>query len=345
MTQEEIDAVAEVLRSGWIGLGPKTAEFEKKFAEFVGTTYAVAVNSCTAALDLALKLLDVNHGDEVVVPTMTFVSTAHCVAYRLAMPVFADVDPQTLAIDLEDVRRKITSRTRAIIPVHYSGRPIDLDALKEIAGGIPIIEDCAHATGARYKGRSVGSIGDIGCFSFHAVKNLAMGDGGALTLNDQQWMERCKRLRWLGIDKGTWDRTATDKSYWWQYFVDEIGLKCHLNDIAAAIGLVQLRRLGLLNGRRREIARRYSEAFAACDFMETPPADTAEIESSWHIYCLKVPQRDDLCSFLQQKGIATGVHYTPVHLYSCYGNKPHLPVPEEVFKRIVSLPVYPDMTD
>jgi perosamine synthetase len=305
----------------------------------------VAVNSCTAALDLALKLLDVNHGHEVIVPTMTFVSTAHCVAYRLAMPVFADVDPHTLSLDLEDVRRKITSRTRAIIPVHYSGRPVDLDALQEIAGGIPIIEDCAHATGARYKGRSVGSIGDIGCFSFHAVKNLAMGDGGALTLNNEQSMQRCKRLRWLGIDKGTWDRTGIDKSYWWQYFVDEIGLKCHLNDIAAAIGLVQLRRLGWLNGRRREIAGRYSEAFAAYDFLETPPADTADLESSWHIYCLKAPQRDDLCSFLQQQGIATGVHYTPVHLYSCYGNKPHLPQAEEVFQRIVSLPMYPDMTD
>ena len=345
MTQEEIDAVADVLRSGWIGLGPKTAEFEKKFAEFVGTTYAVAVNSCTAALDLALKLLDVNHGHEVIVPTMTFVSTAHCVAYRLAMPVFADVDPHTLSLDLDDVRRKITSRTRAIIPVHYSGRPVDMDALKEIAGEIPIIEDCAHATGARYKGASVGSIGDIGCFSFHAVKNLAMGDGGALTLNTEPWMLRSKRLRWLGIDKGTWDRTATDKSYWWQYFVDEIGLKCHLNDIAAAIGLVQLRRLDSMNARRREIAGRYSEAFADYDFMETPPADTADFESSWHIYCLKTPERDDLCSFLQAKGIATGVHYTPIHLYSCYGNKPHLPVAEEVFKRIVSLPIYPDMTD
>ena len=191
----------------------------------------------------------------------------------------------------------------------------------------------------------MGSIGDMGCFSFHAVKNLAMGDGGALCLNNQQWMQRSKRLRWLGIDKGTWDRTSTDKSYWWQYFVDEIGLKCHLNDIAAAIGLVQLRRLNVMNGRRREIAARYSEAFAAYDFLETPPADAADFESSWHIYCLKVPQRDDLCSFLQQKGIATGVHYTPIHLYSCYGNKPHLPQAEAVFKRIVSLPMYPDMTD
>jgi perosamine synthetase len=345
MTQEEIDAVAEVLRSGWIGLGPKTAEFERRFAEFVGTTYAVAVNSCTAALDLALKILGVNHGHEVIVPAMTFVSTAHCVAYRLAMPVFADVDPHTLALDLDDVRSKISSRTRAIIPVHYSGRPVDMDRLKEIAGGIPIIEDCAHATGARYKGRSVGSIGDIGCFSFHAVKNLSMGDGGALCLNNEQWMRRSKRLRWLGIDQSTWDRTSTDKSYWWQYFVDEIGLKCHLNDIAAAIGLVQLRRLEAMNARRREIARRYSAAFAAYDFMEPPPADTADMESAWHIYCLKIPQRDDLCAFLQQKGIATGVHYTPIHLYSCYGNRPHLPQAEAVFKRIVSLPMYPDMTD
>ena len=345
MTQEEIDAVAEVLRSGWIGLGPKTAEFEKQFAAYVGTTYAVAVNSCTAALDLALKLLGVNHGDEVIVPTMTFVSTAHCVAYRLATPVFADVDPHTLSLDLDDVRRKITRRTRAIIPVHYSGRPVDMDALKEIAGEIPIIEDCATPPAHATRASSVGSIGDIGCFSFHAVKNLAMGDGGALTLNNEQWQQRCKRLRWLGIDKGTWDRTATDKSYWWQYFVDEVGLKCHLNDIAAAIGLVQLKRLKDLNGRRREIARRYTKAFAAHDFMETPPADTREIESSWHIYCLKVPQRDDLCSFMQQREIATGVHYTPIHLYSCYGNKPHLPQAEEVFKRIVSLPMYPDMTD
>ena len=157
--------------------------------------------------------------------------------------------------------------------------------------------------GARYKGRSVGSIGDIGCFSFHAVKNLAMGDGGALTLNNQQWMQRCKRLRWLGIDKGTWDRTATDKSYWWQYFVDEIGLKCHLNDIAAAIGLVQLRRLEAMNAPpprdRPPLQPRPSPPY---DFMETPPADDADFQSSWHIYCLKVPQRDDLCAFLQAAG-------------------------------------------
>lgn len=345
MDQEEIDAVAEVLRSGWIGLGPKTAEFEKRFAEYVGAKYASGLNSCTAALDLAMKLLDVNHGHEVIVPTMTFVSTAHVVAYNLATPVFADVDPTTLSIDLEDVRRKITSRTRAIIPVHYSGRPADLDALREVAGSIPIIEDCAHAAGARYKGRHVGSIAEMGCFSFHAVKNLAMGDGGALTTNNEEWLLRCKRLRWLGIDKGTWDRTGADKSYWWQYLVDEVGLKCHMNDIMAAIGLVQLRKLDRLNARRREIAGRYTEAFSQYDYLETPPSDDAHYQSSWHIYCLKGPNRDDLCSYLQEQGIATGVHYTPIHTYSCYGNRATLPKAEAVFKRIFSLPMYPDMTE
>lgn len=346
MGQEECNAVAEVLKSGWIGLGPKTAEFEQEFAKFIGVKYVVGVNSCTAALDLALKLLGIRHGDEVIVPTMTFVSTAHIVAYNLATPIFADVDEKTLAIDLEDIKRKITLRTKAIIPVHYSGRTCDMDALKEIAGDmIAIIEDAAHACGAEYKGKKCGSLGDIGCFSFHAVKNLAMGDGGALTLNNQQMCERAKRMRWLGIDKGTWDRTKMDKSYWWEYFVNEIGLKCHMNDIQASIGLVQLKKLESMNKRRREIVKMYTEGLKDIDGIETPPEDTKDYKSSWHIYCIKCNKRDDLSAYLEKKGIGTGVHYKPIHTYPCYGNKPCLPVAERVFKKILSLPMHPGLSD
>jgi len=349
MDEEEVEAVAEVLRSGWIGLGPRTSEFEKQFAEYVGAQWCVGLNSCTAALDLAVRLLRINHGDEVIVPTMTFVSTAHAVAYNLATPIFADVEERTLGIDLEDVARKITPRTRAIIPVHYGGRPVDMDGLREIAGGIPIIEDAAHAAGSVYKGKRCGSLSELACFSFHAVKNLAMGDGGALTTSDQALAARAKRLRWLGIDRGTWDRTAADRSYWWQYFVDEIGLKCHMNDIAAAIGLVQLRKLEAHNQRRLEIARQYTEGLRDLPWLRLPPADTDEYKSSWHIYWIQCDgpegMRDDLNVFLQEREIGTGVHYKPIHLYRCYGNTARLPVAERIFTRLLSLPMHPGLSD
>lgn len=345
MGEEEVNAVAEVLRSGWIGLGPKTAEFERNFAQYIGVPFTVSVNSATAALDLALRLLHIKNGDEVIVPTITFVSTAHVAAYNLAYPIFADVDERTKNIDIDDVSKKITRRTKAIIPVHYSGRPVDIDRLREVAGNIPIIEDAAHACGALYKGKRIGSHGNITCFSFHAVKNLAMGDGGALTTFDKDMMDRCKRLRWLGIDKGTWDRTETDRSYWWEYFVDEIGLKCHLNDIAAAIGLVQLRKLDLMNNRRRKIKDLYNEGLRDLNQLELPPDDDDKYMSAWHIYSICCERRDDLSMFLQQKDIATGVHYKPIHLYTCYGNRTYLPVAERVFGKLLSLPMYPSLTD
>lgn len=343
--ETEIQALRETMLSGWVGLGPKTAEFEQRFARFIGVGHSVGVNSATAALDIALRLLNIEPGDEVIVPTITFVSTAHVVVYNKGIPVFADCDPDTLGIDLGHVERLITPRTRAIIPVHYGGRPVDMDALRAIAGHIPIIEDAAHACGGAYKGKRCGSLGEIGCFSFHAVKNLAMGDGGALTLNDQALAARAKRLRWLGIDKGTWDRTAVDRSYWWEYQVNEIGLKCHMNDIQAAIGLVQLDKLERMNARRRQIVGMYQDGFRGLPWLTTPPADDVVYSSAWHIYCVKAEKRDDLSAYLQERGIATGVHYKPIHLYKCYRGQVALPRAEAVFKKILTLPLYPGLTD
>ena len=343
MGQAELEAVKDVLFSQWIGLGPKTAEFEQKFSEYIDVPYTVGLNSCTSALDMALKLLGIKNGDEVIIPTMTFVSTAHAVAYNLAYPIFADVNTESRNIDLEDVARKITCRTRAVIPVHYSGRPVDLDKLKEVVGDIPIIEDAAHACGSLYKGKHIGSHGNIACFSFHAVKNLAMGDGGALTTDNKEYYERAKRMRWLGIDRGTWDRTAVDKSYWWEYLVDEIGLKCHMNDISAAIGLAQLKKLDEMNSQRRRIKNLYNEGLKDIEQITLPLDDDDLYQSSWHIYSISCISRDKLSVYLQEKGISTGVHYKPIHLYKCYGNTPTLPNAETLFNYILSLPMYPTL--
>lgn len=343
MGKEEIDAASEVLRSGWIGLGAKTAEFEKRFAEYIGVKYAVGVNSCTAALDLAMKLLSINHGDEVIVPTMTFVSTAHVVAYNLALPLFVDCDDRTLGMDLSDLEKKITRKTKAIIAVHYGGRPLDMDRLREIARDIPVVEDAAHACGAAYQGKKCGSLGVMGCFSFHAVKNLAMGDGGCLTLNDENWRNRAKQLRWLGIDKGTWDRTALDRAYWWKYAVEEIGLKCHMNDIMASIGLAQLAKLERMNERRREIVEFYFAGLSDMPGVELPLRDDEKYQSAWHIFHIKCPKRDELSAYLRDQGINTGVHYVPIHTYRCYGNSPRLPTAERLERRILTLPLYPDL--
>ena len=345
MGRAEADAVAAVMASGWIGLGPKTAEFERAFAGYVGAPHCVGLNSGTAALDLAMILAGVGPGDEVIVPTITFVATAHAVLHRGAKVIFADVDPGTLNISFDDVAAKLTPRTKAVVPVHYAGRPVDVRALKKLVGErVAVIEDCAHAAGASYYGRRVGAEGNLSCFSFHAVKNLATGDGGALVTSDRALADRAKRLRWLGIDRDTWTRTEENRQYWWRYNVTELGYKCHMNDLTAAIGLVQLEKLDAMNARRREIVRMYNEQLAGV--VETPPDDTDEFRSAWHIYCIRADRRDDLAVHLQRHGVSTGVHYFPIHLYeNCYGPQSPLPVAERGIKRMMSLPIFPDLAD
>jgi perosamine synthetase len=343
--QREIDAVAEVIRSGWVGLGPRVAEFEKAFASYCRVGHCVGLNSGTAALDMAMKLLRIGEGDEVIVPTMTYISTAHCVVFNGARPVFADVHPATLNIDPDDVRRKISRRTKAIVPVHFAGRPAELDEIREAAGVIPIVEDCAHAAGARYRGRPVGGLCSMGCFSFHAVKNLAMGEGGALTLDDAELAEKARRKRSLGVDRTTWDRSLLDRAYWWEYNVDEIGTKSYLDEIHAAIGLVQLQKLEGANQRRREIVGIYRRGLEPLEEVVMPPEEGPDRLSSWHICSVRAQRRDDLNVFLDNRGISTSVHYKPLHLYRCYGHQESLPVAEEAFRSILTLPLYPDLTD
>jgi perosamine synthetase len=348
--EEEIQAVAEVLRSGWWGQGPKTVEFEQRFSAFVGAKYAVSLNSATAALHLALTVAGVE-GGEVITTPMTFVSTNHAVLYNHATPVFADVQADTLNLDPEQVERKITPRTRAIVVVHYGGRPADIDRLTEIARAhnLILVEDAAHAAGSSYHGRPVGSISPLTCFSFHPVKNLATGDGGMITLDNPEWDARLRRLRWVGINKDTWVRSRDKDSagYAWEYDVDEAGYKYHTNDIMSAIALVQLQRLPQTNARRREIAALYQAGLSDLGWLELPPLVPEDCVSAQHNYVVRCANRDKLADWLREHRVATGMHYTPNHLHAMY--KPYvtepLPVVEREWLRLLTLPLYPALTD
>jgi perosamine synthetase len=348
VSQAEIDAVTRVLKSGWWGAGPEVSAFENEFAASIGVQHAVALNSCTAALHLAGELLKLPPGSEVIMSPITFVSTAFLASYNNLKIVFADVEEATLNIDPLDVERKITEKTKAILPVHYGGHACQMDELRVIADkhNLVVIEDCAHAAGGKYKGRSLGSLGDMACFSFQAVKNLAVGDGGMLVVNNEEWAERARVMRWVGINKDTAQRVGKDQ-YSWEYAITDVGYKYQMTDLMATIGREQLKRLSLLNGRRREITEKYNASFADVDWITTPVMkDYAD--SSNHNYCIKVPadKRDALAVYLKGKGISTSVHYKPLYMHKVYKNiEADCPVADRVWKEILLLPIYPDMTE
>lgn len=354
--KEERDAMSSVLKSGWIGLGPKTEEFEEKFAKYIGVPYAIAVNSATAALHLAMIAAGIGEGDEVIVPALTFVSTAHVVRYVGATIIFADVDKDTLCISVKDVEKKITKRTRAIIPVHYGGHPCDMDSLQKIAktNNLIIVEDAAHACGSLYHDKKIGSLSPFTCFSFHAVKNLATGDGGMITVKNKEFADRLKSLRWVGINKDTWDRIEDiskkgEKSYrvyGWYYEVGELGFKYHMNDINASLGIVQLHKLDESNKKRRELASRYTKQLGNIKQIQCPVIKPGNI-SAQHNYVIRCKERDKLHLFLRERRISSGVHYMPIHIQPYYKKlypKTNLPVVEAEWKKLLTLPLYPDLT-
>lgn len=350
MGQEEIEAVSEVIKSGWIGLGPKTEEFERKFAKYLGVKYALALNSATAALHLALIVLDIKDREVITTP-MTFVSTNHAILYNQGLPVFTDIEADTLNINPEEIKKNLTEKTKAIMAVHYGGHACRLEEIMKLAkdNNLAVVEDCAHACGGEYRGKKLGTFGDLACFSFHAVKNLATGDGGMIVTDNKEWYERLKKLRWLGINKDTWEREESEQKdrlrYSWYYNVEELGFKYHMNDLNSALGLVQLAKLDKMNEKRRSLAKRYDSLLKDIKEIELP-AEKEYAKSSWHNYVIKTARRDELNLFLAQRGISTGVHYLPNNhylMYQKYGKK--TPAAEAVWSKLLTLPLYPDLTE
>jgi len=331
-TDLEIKYVTEALRSGWWGTGPVTEKLEHHFAEMAGARHAVAVSSCTAALQLTCQAAGVA-GGEVIVPALTFASTALAAVHAGATVRFADIDEDTLCLDWADAHAKVTPETRAVIPVHYGGT---VTRSTHWWPHIPVIEDCAHACGSTGAGRQ----GEVACWSFHAVKNLAAGDGGMITTDNDALAARLRRLRWCGIDRSTWDR-ETGRGYNWEYDITELGLKAQMNDITAALALAQLERLGEMNDARRAIAARYLDGLDGLGWLRLPPWRDG---SSWHLFTVRVADRDRFISHMLSRGVSAGVHYRPLNTFTVFPQDP-LPVTDRVWKTLVTLPLYPDMTE
>jgi perosamine synthetase len=353
--EEEIAAVVEVIQSGWLTTGIKVKQFEEQFAAMIGTRHAIAVNSCTAALHLALEAIGVSEGDEVIVPTMTFAATAEVVTYLKAKPVLVDCTGDSLNIDPERIEKAITPRTKAIIPVHFAGHPCEMEAIGTIAQAhnLCVIEDAAHALPARYRGRMVGAISDITCFSFYATKNITTGEGGMIATNDAVVAARVRTMSLHGLSRDAWNRYTAQGS--WYYEILYPGFKYNLTDIAAALGLAQLKKCERFWKARDRIAGLYDEGFS--DIPEiTRPHVAPHIQHAWHLYVIQLELdrlsigRNEFIKRLQDARIGCSVHFIPLHLHpyyrDAYGYHPtDLPRANEVYQRIVSLPLYPRMTD
>lgn len=352
--EDDIEAVVEVLRSDWLTTGPKVAEFEEAFAARVGAAYAVSFTSGTAALHGAAFTAGLGAEDEAITSPLTFAATANCVLYQGARPVFADVCGDTLNLDAELVRKRITGRTRVILPVDYAGHPADLDLIIEIAREhrLVVIEDACHALGAEYRGRSVGSIADMTVFSFHPVKHITTGEGGMVTTNNPEYAETLRRFRNQGISSDARQRQSAGQ---WHYEMVLLGFNYRLTDMSCALGLSQLRKLDGNLARRREIAGRYTDAFRAIPGV-IPPAVREGVNPAWHLYTIRIDSmklaadRGQIFRALRAENIGVNVHYIPVHLHPYYRERfgykgREFPVAEGAYERLISLPMFHGMSD
>ena len=352
--EEEINEVVATLRSGWITTGPKTKRFETNLAAYLGASGALALNSCTAALHTALVTLGVGPGDEVITTPLTFAASVNVIEHVGARPVLVDVEADTLNIDTAMVERAITPRTKAIIPVHFAGHPVDLDPLYDAAQrrGLAVLEDAAHALAARYKGRLIGSGENPVAFSFYATKNLTTGEGGMLTGNPE-FLERARLISLHGMSRDAWKRY--DKGGKWYYEVLYPGFKYNMTDIQAALGLWQLKKLPGFEERRRAVVALYDQAFAQEDALETP-VERPEVEHAWHLYVLRLRlealriDRDQFIEELTNRNIGTSVHFIPIHLHPYYRDKyaftpQSYPIAYSNYRRMISLPLNVRLSD
>ncbi len=351
--QEEIDEVVDTLTSDWLTTGPKTKRFEQAFADYVGARHAIAVNSCTAGLHLALVAAGIGDGDEVITASLTFCATANVIVHQRARPVLVDIDEESFTIDPDAVLAHVTSRTKAIIPVDFGGHPCELARLKEIASShnLLVIEDAAHATGACYRGQRVGSISAVTAFSFYATKNMTTAEGGMITTDDAALAERMRVLALHGISADAWKRYSAEGS--WYYEVLYPGYKYNMTDVQASLGLRQLAKLPSFLARRAEIVTEYTAALGGLPEIRVPSARSG-VAHAWHLYPIRIrPERltigrNEFIRELTARGIGTSVHFIPVHLHPFYRDKygfqrGDLPRTEAVFDTILSLPLFPSM--
>lgn len=354
ISEEDIQAVVDVLRSDWLTTGPNIEEFESAVAERVDAKYAVAFSSGTAALHGAVFAADLGAGDEAITSPLTFAATANCLLYQGATPVFTDVCADTLTLDPNEILKHLTPRTKAILPVDYAGHPADLDAIQQIAHekNLVVIEDAAHALGATYQGKNVGSIADMTMFSFHPVKHITTGEGGIIATNNAAYYERLKLFRSHGINSDARTRQAQGG---WFYEMIALGYNYRLTDIGCALGLSQMRKLEANLERRRAIAARYTEAFSKMPGI-IPPAVRADCEPAWHLYPIQVSsenlkvKRAEVFRALRAENIGVNVHYIPVHLHPYYRERfgyrgGEFPIAEAAYESLISLPMFHAMTE
>lgn len=360
---EEIQEVVDTLRSNWLTSGPKTVEFEKQFAKYIGCKYAIAVNSCTAGLHLALVASGIAEGDEIITTPFTFCATAEVIEYQRAKPIFVDIDPVSFNINCDLITEKITAKTRAILPVHYGGIPCELRDINRIAEqfDLTIVEDAAHAVGSKYDSKRIGSFGNAAVFSFYPTKNMTTGEGGIITTNDPGLADKLRILSLHGMSRDAWKRYSAQGQ--WYYEIHQLGYKYNFTDLQAALGIQQLKRLDTFNAIREEYARIYFDAFRDMSEVGLPQwyqlyfdgLKEKGIESPWHLFVLMINpdklniDRNQFIEELKTRGIGTSVHFIPLHLQPYYAEKyafkpGQFPNAEAVYERIISLPLYPKLT-